>query len=286
MGQPDTFGAEGTLGIMSAHVKVNSALVDVARWDETWRVVRLIRIPLAFRYMTRRLLEVFRQYVASEGKKALEVGCGGGAWMVLLGKHLGFQVYGLDYSLTGCRLAQQRLASESLPERIVYGDVFSAPFVLHSFDVVCALGVIEHFQDSTEIMRAMASLLRPGGQLVVGVPNMKGLIGYFHRLADRELWLRHVPLTPEDIAHLYKTLNLEVQYAEYVGTLCFAGPNWSRVLRSKRLGALVRVGLAGLETVLTWPLRILNVQLESPHFSPYVMVIGRKPFDASEQTLG
>ena len=70
-----------------------------------------------------------------------------------------------------------------------------------------------------------------------------------------------------------------------MGTLYLAGPNWNWLLKSERLGALVRIGLAGLETLLTLPLSILNLQLESPHFSPYILVIGQKSFGVSKETL-
>lgn len=270
---------------INAHAETDSDLVGVGRWDAGWHKVRRTRMPTILRYFPRRIMRIFRQYLGSEAKEVLEVGCGGGKWMVFFARQPGFQVYGLDYSLAGCRLARRLLAGENLSGYVVCGDVFSAPFKPHSFDLVYSLGIVEHFQEATQIMTAMACLVRPGGQLVVGVPNMNGLMGYLHRLADRDLWLRHVHLTREDIVHLYRTLDLEVQYAEYVGTLYLAGPNWSRLLRSERLGALVRIGLAGLEILLTLPLSILNLQLESPRFSPYILVIGRKPFGVCEETL-
>ncbi len=269
---------------INAHAETDSDLVGVGRWDAGWRKLRLTRMPTILRYFPRRMMRIFRQYLGSEAKEVLEVGCGGGKWMVFFARQSG-QVYGLDYAFMGCQLARRLLVEADLSGRVVCGDVFSAPFKPNSFDLVYSLGVVEHFQDATQIMVAMACLLKPGGRLIVGVPNMNGLMGGLHRLADRGLWLRHVPLSPEDITRLYKILNLEVQYAEYVGTLYLAGPNWNRLLKSERLGALVRIGLAGLETMLTLPLSILNLQLESPHFSPYILVIGQKSFGVSKETL-
>jgi 2-polyprenyl-3-methyl-5-hydroxy-6-metoxy-1,4-benzoquinol methylase len=49
------------------------------------------------------------------------------------------------------------------------------PFEAGHFDAVTILGVLEHLFDPISVMRELARLTRPGGQVVVSVPNVASL---------------------------------------------------------------------------------------------------------------
>jgi len=64
-----------------------------------------------------------------------------------------------------------------------------------SFDLVTAFHVVEHMADSTSFLRLIARWARPGGYLLVEVPNWRSV----HRRAGGEAWIGLRPL--EHIGH-------------------------------------------------------------------------------------
>jgi len=79
----------------------------------------------------------------------------------------------------------------------VLADALRSPFAPASFDLVCALDVIEHLEDDASALRAIAALLKPGAKLLVSVPALSVLWGrqdvlsrHFRRYGRRELGQR------------------------------------------------------------------------------------------------
>lgn len=112
----------------------------------------------------RRLFLDVIQRIVPAGARLLDVGCGTGALCAALSKR-GFDAYGVD---------PHALAMGLDPERFSVGGADSLPWPEESFDMVCALDVLEHVDD-----RAAASdlwrVLKPGGLLLVSVPGYRWL---------------------------------------------------------------------------------------------------------------
>lgn len=77
------------------------------------------------------------------------------------------------------------LGREAIHDRGIARDVFAdpVPFMLdRRYDVICALDVLEHIEDDAEALRWIATLLRPGGVLIVTVPAYQWLFSDHDRV--------------------------------------------------------------------------------------------------------
>jgi SAM-dependent methyltransferase len=103
--------------------------------------------------------------------RVLDVGCGTGANAEVLAAPGRFTV-GLDPSALALALARP-----GGHRAVLRGDGAALPFGDRSFDLVCALDVLEHLDDDAAAARELHRVLRPGGALVVFVPALRLLWG-------------------------------------------------------------------------------------------------------------
>jgi SAM-dependent methyltransferase len=104
------------------------------------------------------------------GRRALEVGCGAGDFLSLL-QGRAVEVHGLDFSEEAIRLARGRAPSAKLRA----GTLASAGYGEGFFDVAWSFHVLEHVEDPAAFLRELARVLKPGGDLLLRVPNADGL---------------------------------------------------------------------------------------------------------------
>ncbi|WP_186775448.1 class I SAM-dependent methyltransferase [Rubripirellula tenax] len=96
--------------------------------------------------------------------RVLELGCSTGAYLGRLAD-AGWQGVGIEPSLVASQKARE---SGYAVHTGVLDDVQLSP---RSFDAICAWMVLEHTIDPVDTLQLFARLLRPGGQLLLSVPN-------------------------------------------------------------------------------------------------------------------
>jgi len=148
----------------------------VEHWNDNWACPPRMRLPRAYSSSIRDRMSLLRGEVG-HGMKFLEIGCAPGKMLSWVAAVLGAEVSGLDYSEPGVRVARRLFGELGLVADIRNEDVFSTTFAERSFDVVYSAGVIEHFEDPSQIVRIHAELLKPGGVALITVPNLRGFYG-------------------------------------------------------------------------------------------------------------
>jgi SAM-dependent methyltransferase len=123
-----------------------------------------------FRSRSRLIVWALEQYFP-KAVRLLEVGCGTGLVLRAIGERFpAMQLVGADLSPRALRIARTRLPDSELLELDVRAIAFR-----DEFDVVCALDVLEHVDDDLEVLKRLAAATRPGGGLLVTVPQYEWL---------------------------------------------------------------------------------------------------------------
>ena len=104
------------------------------------------------------------------GGRVLDVGCGVGRLLLRL-QGRGCQVFGIDILRRDLVSARRHLAADPAAS-LLLGDGGRIPFADASFDFVVCTETLEHAADSRLMLRELTRVLKPGGRLVVSVPDM------------------------------------------------------------------------------------------------------------------
>ena len=125
------------------------------------------------------LLESYLQQQASQGDilKVLEAGCG---------REWYFRMDGIPYELTGvdtdhAALEARRQRKGDLTHCIV-GDLRTAALEPNKYDVIYNAFVLEHVHGAEQVLENFVYWLRPGGILILRVPDRDSVQGFLARL--------------------------------------------------------------------------------------------------------
>ena len=105
------------------------------------------------------------------GARALDVGCGGGLLSEALAAS-GAEVVGIDLAPAVLAVARLHLHESGLA--VDYREVAAESLAAESpgrFDVVACMEMLEHVPDPASVIRACATLLKPGGALFLSTLN-------------------------------------------------------------------------------------------------------------------
>jgi len=131
--------------------------------------------PPRLHALARPLLKAFdRQRLALIGRlvpppgRLLDAGAGRGRF-VASARDAGYQASGVEPSLRGVQAAAE------MGIELQHAGIEAAEVALGSYDVVSLWHVLEHLGDPAAALERIGGWLRPGGVLLVGVPNLDSL---------------------------------------------------------------------------------------------------------------
>ncbi len=119
-------------------------------------------------------LDYIRQHLPP-GSRLLDVGCATGEVSLALAR-ADYRVQGYDLAPDMISLAQEDLAGEnSLDCSFECADVLKAGLPKRSFDGIVALAFLELQENAAKTLAILSRLLKPGGFMVLSVPNTVGV---------------------------------------------------------------------------------------------------------------
>lgn len=119
---------------------------------------------LAWRAGQERRFRLVCQFADPTDKRVLDVGCGVGMYLAAFGRCTP-HVFGVEVEAERAREACSRAAGivQAVGERL--------PFADGVFDITFSHEVLEHVADDRTVVREMVRVTRPGGRIILFVPN-------------------------------------------------------------------------------------------------------------------
>jgi SAM-dependent methyltransferase len=207
--------------------------------------------------------------------RCLEIGCYPGTYMWYFNKYFGYQVTGVEYVDSCIEPCRENMRSLNLDAEVIHADMFSyAPDPKKPlWDVVTSFGLIEHFDDTKAVIQKHLDFLKPGGYLVLVIPNHSGLNGQILKALDQGEYNAHNRMSYERMEeNLKKTGQAELIEGGYYGHIGFWNAGlYSMAQKKGRLAyTLVRAPLYVVEHVGRYI--VPNTQF----FAPNSALIARK----------
>jgi SAM-dependent methyltransferase len=244
---------------------MSNELTDRTFWANYWESKKGLAFSVPPNYTFYKLLE---QIVKDGGiKSAIELGGFPGYYAIFLKKYLGVDTSLFDYYVHPGVL-KEVLSANNLTEKevtVIEGDLFRYD-PEKQYDLVLSCGLIEHFNDTKDIIARHLHFLKPGGTLFITLPNFKGVNGWVQRKYDMANYEKHniSSMNPGLLAGYCKELGLKNITAGYYGKFSIWLEN-----RAEQSGG-IKAFLKALWFVGKIATKVIPV--ESKEFSPYIVV--------------
>jgi 2-polyprenyl-6-hydroxyphenyl methylase/3-demethylubiquinone-9 3-methyltransferase len=153
-------------------------------------------------------LEWIHQLSALQGKAVLDVGCGGGILADAVARK-GAQVMGIDLSTKALKVAQLHALEAQTPD-VQYREISAEALALErpgSFDVVTCMEMLEHVPDPASVVRACATLVKPGGWVFFSTLN-RSTKSFLFAIVGAEYLLNLLPRGTHEYAKMIRPSEL------------------------------------------------------------------------------
>ena len=153
------------------------------------------------------------KYPATQPGILLDIGCGSGAFLAEV-KSRGWDAKGVELD------ANAALRGREAGLDIFSGTIDAAHYPSSSFDYVRSRHSFEHIHNSREVLREIRRIIKPGGTLLIEVPNVAGLAA---RIFGRYWWYLCPPVhtfgySPATLSRLLAQEGFQVETVQYNST--------------------------------------------------------------------
>jgi SAM-dependent methyltransferase len=246
-------------------------IVDKSFWEDEYLDVAELpaRPDPSFTFERVLAQELAARAPAARGQRVLEVGCAPGKWLVFYGERFGAAVEGVEYGEKGVAATRANLAAAGIDGQVHHADFFD--FQPRPYDVVLSLGFIEHFDDTAAAFARHVEFVAPGGCVVIGVPNYRGVNRIVQRWSDPDHLALHNlgAMEPDLYRRLAADHGLEVDSIAHVGGFD------PIIVKIGRPSVKPWIALEG-----RWRRLKLADRVNNRFLSSYLLVVLRRPAEA------
>ncbi|MBW7996397.1 MAG: class I SAM-dependent methyltransferase [Candidatus Glassbacteria bacterium] len=261
---------------MDRETKEPRDLAGREHWKRFWAEAGEMDIRLNPR--TRNFSDLHKLFVrclpGTRGKRFMELGCYPGRFLWYFATHFGCRVSGMEYVESCCRATEKNLARENIQSEIINADLFKYdPGSNESWDIIASFGLVEHFVDGELIIQRHLELVKPGGLVIVTVPNLQGLYGKILKKLDPRTYSVHRVISLEQLTgEALACSECEIVEAGYYGRLGFGHTGLREAARGlgKPVDLTTRALLYAMENTAQYLFK------PSSCFSPYIALVARK----------
>lgn len=249
---------------------MSNLLTDRNFWTRYWESKTDLAIPVNPDYLFHQQLENLIK--RDKPKTAVELGGFPGYYTIFLKKYFAVESTLFDYFVHP-GILKSVLNKNGLSEgdiEVVEADLFSYT-PEKKYDLVLSCGLIEHFEDTKDIINRHLNFLNPGGTLFITLPNFKSVNGWVQKTFDKENYDKHniKCMDPQLLAGILKELNLQILTAGYFGSYSVWLEN------KKEKSVLTKAFIKAIWLAGKVATRIVPV--ESRALSPYIILEAKKP---------
>ncbi|WP_114689974.1 bifunctional 2-polyprenyl-6-hydroxyphenol methylase/3-demethylubiquinol 3-O-methyltransferase UbiG [Polynucleobacter necessarius] len=160
-------------------------------------------------------LNWIKSFVSLEGKKVVDIGCGGGILAESISQ-AGADTTGIDLSEKALKVAE--LHALEVGAHLTYRSISAEAFADEQsgqYDIVACMEMLEHVPDPASVVRACAKLCKPGGTLFFSTLN-RSPKSYLFAIIGAEYILKLLPRGTHEYAKFIKPSEL-VAFTRHAG---------------------------------------------------------------------
>ena len=148
-------------------------------WDERTSLIKPQKAGLPFFH------EVVTQHIGKvKGQTCIELGAIPGNYLVYFAR-LGYKITGLDFAKNKDKFVETMKINRQRDYNFISSDIGTFQSA-EQYDLVTSFGFIEHFEDLEDILGRHYKLAKPGGLILVTVPNFRYIQWLYHRIFDNK----------------------------------------------------------------------------------------------------